>query len=76
SPTAGSLGAAESQPFYVKNPLGIVFGHNGNLTNVPERAQMLHDIERRHLNTSSDTELVLKFFACGMNKSKGSATSE
>ncbi|MBN3663761.1 amidophosphoribosyltransferase [Francisella tularensis] len=75
-PTAGSLGAADSQPFYVNNPHGIVFVHNGNLTNVPELAQMLHDIERRHLNTSSDSELLLNFFACGMNKSKGSATSE
>ena len=73
-PTAGSLGAADSQPFYVNNPHGIVFAHNGNLTNVPELAKMLHDIERRHLNTSSDSELLLNFFACGMNKTRGCPT--
>lgn len=60
-PTAGSLEAADSQPFYVNNPHGIVFAHNGNLTNVDELAQMLHDIERRHLNTTSDSELLLNF---------------
>ncbi|AJC48476.1 amidophosphoribosyltransferase [Allofrancisella guangzhouensis] len=75
-PTAGSLGAADSQPFYVNNPHGIVFAHNGNLTNVKELAKVLHDIERRHLNTSSDSELLLNFFACGMNKSRGCPTPQ
>jgi amidophosphoribosyltransferase len=73
-PTAGSLGAADSQPFYVNNPHGIVFAHNGNLTNVPELAKILYDIERRHLNTTSDSELLLNFFACGINKSRGCPT--
>ncbi|MDE5016803.1 amidophosphoribosyltransferase, partial [Francisella tularensis subsp. holarctica] len=40
-PTAGSLGAADSQPFYLNNPHGLVVGQNGNLTSVPELAQML-----------------------------------
>ncbi|QIV95412.1 amidophosphoribosyltransferase [Allofrancisella inopinata] len=75
-PTAGSLGAADSQPFYVNNPHGIVFAHNGNLTNVKELATVLHDIERRHLNTTSDSELLLNFFACGMNKSRGCPTPQ
>ncbi|MFC4892356.1 amidophosphoribosyltransferase [Pseudofrancisella aestuarii] len=75
-PTAGSLGAADSQPFYVNNPHGIVFAHNGNLTNVKELQKILHDIERRHLNTNSDSELLLNFFACGMNKSRGCPTPE
>ena len=75
-PTAGSAGASDSQPFYVNNPHGIIFAHNGNLTNVKELAQILYDIERRHLNTNSDSELLLNFFACGMNETKGSPTPE
>jgi amidophosphoribosyltransferase len=75
-PTAGSLGAADSQPFYVNNPHGIMFAHNGNLTNVKELAKVLHDIERRHLNTTSDSELLLNFFACGLNKTKGCPTPD
>jgi len=70
-----TVGAADSQPFYVcmyvNNPHGIVFAHNGNLTNVPELAKMLHDIERRHLKTTSDSKLLLNFFACGTHTPKG-----
>ncbi|MDE5032027.1 amidophosphoribosyltransferase, partial [Francisella tularensis subsp. holarctica] len=67
--TAGSLCSADSQQNYVNKHHGIFFVHNGNLTNVQELAQMLHDNERRHLNTISDSELLLNFFAFGMNKS-------
>ena len=75
-PTAGNLGAADSQPFYVNNPHGIVLAHNGNLTNVAELSKVLHNIERRHLNTNSDSELLLNFFACGLNQSPGEPTVE
>ncbi|MFN7087155.1 MAG: amidophosphoribosyltransferase [Burkholderiales bacterium] len=63
-PTAGSAwSAAESQPFYVNSPFGIVLGHNGNLTNAE---QLKHDLFRqdlRHINTNSDSEVLLNVLA-------------
>ena len=62
-PTAGSSSAAEAQPFYVNSPFGIVLGHNGNLTN---SAQLKHEMFRqdlRHINTSSDSEVLLNVLA-------------
>ncbi|HWL03008.1 MAG TPA: amidophosphoribosyltransferase [Microbacteriaceae bacterium] len=53
----------ESQPFYVNAPYGIVLVHNGNLTNVRELADDLFHKDRRHLNTSSDTELLVNVLA-------------
>ena len=53
----------ESQPFYVNAPYGIVLVHNGNLTNTRELTQELFDIDRRHLNTASDTELLVNVLA-------------
>ncbi len=53
----------EAQPFYVNAPYGITLVHNGNLTNTRELTQELFHVDRRHLNTSSDTELLVNVLA-------------
>ncbi len=63
-PTAGSAySEEEAQPFYVNAPFGIVLVHNGNLTNAHALRQELFDIDRRHINTDSDTEVLLNVLA-------------
>lgn len=63
-PTAGSASSpAESQPFYVNSPFGIVLGHNGNLTNTDELKQTLFAEDLRHVNTNSDSEVLLNVLA-------------
>ncbi|PHV13322.1 amidophosphoribosyltransferase [Chitinimonas sp. BJB300] len=68
-PTAGSASSlAESQPFYVNSPFGIVLAHNGNLTNHKELKDAMYRSDLRHINTNSDSEALLNVFAYELQK--------
>jgi amidophosphoribosyltransferase len=68
-PTAGSASnSAESQPFYVNSPFGIVLGHNGNLTNSEKLKEEMFRQDLRHINTNSDSEVLLNVLAHELEK--------
>ena len=67
-PTAGCSSSAEAQPFYVNSPYGITLAHNGNLVNAePLKEDLMRD-DLRHLNTNSDSEVLLNILAHELNK--------
>jgi amidophosphoribosyltransferase len=68
-PTAGSaFSDSESQPFYVNSPFGITLGHNGNLTNSEALKRELWELDFRHVNTNSDSEVLLNVLALELER--------
>ena len=69
-PTAGSAASdLESQPFYVNSPFGITLAHNGNLTNSEALKRELFQLDFRHVNTNSDSEVLLNVLALELERS-------
>jgi amidophosphoribosyltransferase len=68
-PTAGCTSSAEAQPFYVNSPFGLTLAHNGNLTNTEDLKIQVFTDDQRHINTDSDSEVLLNVFAHELQQS-------
>jgi amidophosphoribosyltransferase len=68
-PTAGCTSSEEAQPFYVNSPFGLALAHNGNLTNTEELKIQIFEDDQRHINTDSDSEVLLNVFAHELQQS-------
>jgi len=71
-PTAGCSSEFEAQPFFVNSPFGMALAHNGNLTNSSQLAKEIRHQDYRHLNTNSDSEVLLNVFSLALRKQKPS----
>ena len=69
-PTAGCSSEFEAQPFFVNSPFGMALAHNGNLTNASELAREIREQDFRHLNTNSDSEVLLNVFSLALRKQR------
>jgi len=69
-PTAGTSSSSEAQPFYANSPFGISLAHNGNLTNADELREWIFTTARRHVNTNSDSELLLNILGHELQQSE------
>ena len=67
-PTAGTSSSAQAQPMYVNSPYGITLAHNGNLTNAEELKEDVYRADLRHVNTDSDSEILLNVFDHELHK--------
>tara|TARA_B100000029_G_scaffold142986_1_gene138237 strand:+ start:5709 stop:7160 length:1452 start_codon:yes stop_codon:yes gene_type:complete len=67
-PTAGMIDRFQAQPFYVNSPYGILLVHNGNLINTKQLRDNLRDDDYRHINTTSDSEVLVNIFASSLEK--------
>uniref|UniRef100_A0A1A9Z1G4 Glutamine amidotransferase type-2 domain-containing protein n=1 Tax=Glossina pallidipes TaxID=7398 RepID=A0A1A9Z1G4_GLOPL len=67
-PTSGENSICEVQPFYVNSPFGITLAHNGNLVNTNSLRKQLFETQRRHMNTASDSEVLLNIFASELDQ--------
>ena len=72
-PTAGTSSSSEAQPFYANSPFGLSLAHNGNLTNADELRTWLFNEARRHVNTTSDSEVLLNILAHELQQSENIA---